>query len=98
MFDKEEIDYYIQEVREHPENVWNTPDEALAHEVFAEISKDNPEARLYTLRAGCGLSNWITHNKDQRQELLQMLQNIEERKAEELEELRETIREIETDV
>lgn len=98
MNEAEEIDYYIQEVQEHPENTWSTPDEALAHEVYAEISKDNPEARLYTLRASCGLSNWITHNKDQRRELLQMLKNIEERKAEELEELRETIREIETDV
>lgn len=93
MFSKEEIDYYAQEVIEHPESHWNTSNDQLAAGVFAEVKKVKPEVKLYRV----GINSWIIQNEDQRAELLQMLENIEARKEEELEELRDGIRRIKED-
>lgn len=94
MFSKEEIYYYAQEVIEHPESHWSTSNDQLATEVFEEVKKVKPEVKLYRV----GTNSWIIQNEDQKAELLQMLENIEERKAEELEELRDGIRRIKGDV
>ena len=94
MFSKEDIDYYVQEVIENPESSWSTSNDQLAGEVFAEVKKVKPEAKIYRLRE----NSWIIQNEDQRKELLHKMENIWYKKARELEELWDFIRRIREDV
>ena len=93
MFSKEDIDYYVQEVLENPESICSTSNDQLAGEVFAEVEKVKPEAKLYRLRE----NSWIIQNEDQRKELLHKMEIIWDKKARELEELHDFIRGIKED-
>lgn len=90
MFSREDIDYYVREIREHPERRWSTTDVFLAGAVFAEVEKFRPEARLYTV----GANAWIVQDGNQREDLLHVLKTAEAARMDELEELWTGIRRV----
>lgn len=89
-FSKEDVDYYVGEIREHPEHPWSSTNRQLAESVYKEVSKQCATAKLYHGH----FNHWITQNAEQERELLEMLERITERREEELESLRETMEEI----
>ena len=84
MIEKEEIAYIIQEIKDHPEKPWNTPNKELAKAVFAQIREESPQATL----CDAWINSWILLDDTQRRDLTEHLQQIEERRLEELGKLR----------
>ena len=55
MIEKEEIAYIIQEIKDHPEKPWNTPNKELAKAVFAQIREEYPQTTL----CDAWINSWI---------------------------------------
>ncbi|MCM1190642.1 MAG: hypothetical protein NC541_15285 [bacterium] len=90
MIDRDEIVCMLEQIKRHPEIPWNTPDRELAAAVYDEVKKDCPEARL----CDTWINSWIVCSEGSRQELLEMLRSHIRRGEEELEELREAVRQL----
>ena len=92
MIEKEEIAYIIQEIKDHPEKPWNTPNKELAKAVFAQIREESPQATL----CDAWINSWILLDDTQRRDLTEHLQQIEERRLEELGQLRAALDQLRT--
>lgn len=92
MIEKEEIAYIIQEIKDHPEKPWNTPNKELAKAVFAQIREESPQATL----CDAWINSWILLDDTQRRDLMEHLQQIEERRLEELGQLRAAMDQLRT--
>lgn len=92
MIEREEIAYFIQEIKEHPEHPWNTPNKELAAAVYAEIRKEYHKATL----CDAWMNSWILLNDTQRRDLTEYLQEIEEMRLEELEQLHAALGQLRT--
>ena len=92
MIEKEEIAYIIQEIKDHPEKPWNTPNKELAKAVFAQIREESPQATL----CDAWINSWILLDDTQRRDLTEHLQQIEERRLEELGQLRASLDQLRT--
>ena len=92
MIEKEEIAYIIQEIKDHPEKPWNTPNKELAKAVFAQIREEYPQTTL----CDAWINSWILLDDTQRRDLTEHLQQIEERRLEELGQLRAALDQLRT--
>lgn len=92
MIEREEMAYIIQEIKDHPERPWNTPNKELAKAVFTEIRKEYPQAIL----CDAWINSWILLDDTQRRDLMEHLQKIEERRLEELGQLRAAMDQLRT--